>query len=179
MITNIFDKDCAKILTVFGLSPGSRFIRKDLQTQTRLYNVPLDSSLQKLISASIISKSEKYYSLKDRDVMGIISKEYRRFKELPLATYFAIMDLAYMLSSKPADIILFGSYAKLTYNIDSDVDVAVIGDVKVNEKSISNIERTYGKRIQVHYFTKEEFYKNKNDALVKSILKDGIRITER
>ena len=76
---------------------------------------------------------------------------------------------------------LFGSYAKIIYKKNSDIDLAIISD-KINEKDkkeinkrIKTIESRFQKTIEIHYF-KTNFYKNKSDPLVKDILKNGIKL---
>jgi len=39
------------------------------------------------------------------------------------------------------------------------------------------LERAYKKHVEIHYFDKKDFYRNKKDPLVRSILKDGVRLT--
>ena len=187
MITQIFNRDILKILTVFSLSPGSRFQRKELKEKTRLNNVNLDNVVNVLLNSNLIKKEKNSLSLNfddknTREIINLISGEYKKLKELPLKVYFSIIDIAYFLSKlKEIDCYLFGSYAKLIFKENSDIDIAIISD-KINNKDkkefnrlIQKSEARHKKIIEIHYF-KKNFYKNKKDPLVKEILKNGVKL---
>ena len=46
MISYLFEKDIFKVLSLFGISPGSRFKRNEIKDKTLLYNVNLDKALR-------------------------------------------------------------------------------------------------------------------------------------
>ena len=50
MITDIFNKDIVKILTLFSVSLGSKFTRNEIKEKTMLNNVPLDNALNILLN---------------------------------------------------------------------------------------------------------------------------------
>lgn len=186
MITQAFNQNCIKILTLFSLAPGSRFNRKYVKEKTKMNNVPLDNSLLKLVSSKIIKKEKNYYSINfeseySKEILDICSKQFKQLKELPLNIYYLLMDLSeYFSIIKGIEVILFGSYAKLAFSVKSDVDISLIHKNSLDKKKIasfvSKMEKAYGKNIEIHYFKKMSFYKNKKDPLIKSILKDGIKI---
>lgn len=74
---------------------------------------------------------------------------------------------------------LFGSYSKLIYNENSDVDIALV-ITSINEdiinKIVNKLEKKYDKKIELHIFDKQKFYKNKKDPLIKDIVKNGVRL---
>ncbi|MBI3623112.1 nucleotidyltransferase domain-containing protein [Candidatus Pacearchaeota archaeon] len=185
MIAQILNKDILKILTVFSISPGSRFARNDLKEKTNLNNVNIDKAINTLINANLIKKEKKLLSLnldKAKPIINLISDSYKELKELPLSVYFSITDLVFFLTRlKNIDTYLFGSYAKLIYRESSDIDIAIISDKIKNEekkelgKILKKIEKTYKKNIEIHYFS-TNFYKNKKDPLVKDILKNGVKL---
>lgn len=186
MITQIFDQNCVKILTLFSLSAGSNFNRKFIQEKTKLNNVPLDRSLLVLLSSNIVKREKNYYSFNFENnntkfFIELISKEFRRLKELPLDVYYTIIDLVNFFSTeKNFDIFLFGSYAKLIFSQNSDIDIAIVYEKEFSKLKIKNyiskLEKIYGKEIEIHYFENKLFYKNKSDSLIKSILKDGVKL---
>lgn len=186
MINLIFNRDEFKILTIFSISPGSRFRRNEIKEKTRLNNVPLDVALLKLIRSSIIKKEKNFYSINFENeysklIIEIILKEYRLLKEIPLDIYFLIIDLISESELlKKTEIYLFGSYSKLVYKDTSDIDLAVLTskdiDKKIADKIIQKLEKKYKKNIELHFFEKSEFYKNKKDPLVKDIIKNGIKL---
>src|SRR3989338_3419423 len=187
MISPLLHQDCYKVLSLYGLSPGSRFNRTEIKQRTLLYNVPLDKALLLLQNSGILKKEKKYYSLNfeneyTRKIIEISHKQYQELRELPLSIYYLILDVVAFLSLfKETEVHLFGSYAKLIYTPKSDVDIALLHpkEFKTKEritKAISKIEKIYGTAIEIHYFEKDTFYKNKKDLLVKGIRKDGVRL---
>lgn len=184
MINLIFDKDLFKIMTIFSISSGSRFRRKELKEKTRLNNVPLDISLKKLIKTDLLKKERNLYSINFENqnikiILDIISKQYKSLKEIPSDVYFLLNDLIFEIGSYDLEIYLFGSYSKLVYKEDSDIDIAILGDTidkAIINKVVRKLENRYKKNIEIHYFDKNLFYKNKKDPLVEDIIKNGIRL---
>ncbi len=186
MISFMFMPDCFKILTFFSLSPGSSWNRKEIQDKLKLNNVPLDKALTQLLNAGILQKNKKYYCFRweseyTKKIIGLCQEQFKQLRELPLPIYNMLVDLLYYLSAyKNIEVFLFGSYAKLIYKENSDLDIAIIYGHKIDQgkiqKSASKLEKTYGRKIDVHYFEKEKFYKSKKDLLVQGIMKDGVKL---
>ena len=59
MLINLIDKNCAKIVLFLAVSPGSNYRRNEIKDKTKLNNVPLDISLNKLIVLDIIKEKNK------------------------------------------------------------------------------------------------------------------------
>jgi|SRR3989344_5243309 len=187
MISPLFHSDCFKVLSLYGIFLGSRFNRSEIKQRTKLHNVLLDKALALLLSSGIVKKEKRYFSLNFENeytqlIMELVRKQYKQMRELPLMIYHLIMDIVAAISIfKEMEVYLFGSYVKLIYTNKSDIDLAVIYTQKFNKKNqitkiVSKIEKNYNKKIEVHYFEKEVFYRNKKDILVRSIIKDGIRL---
>mgnify|MGYP001626454650 CR=1 FL=1 len=182
MILNILDINMAKVLTVFSLAPGAKFRRKELKERTKLNNVNLDRALLSLQNLKIISKQNNYFKLnlneKTKILIEMIRKEYREMNEIPLNVFFSILDfINRVLSLKDIEVYLFGSYAKLTFKEGSDIDLAIISDKNLDflERIALRIEKKYRTKIQLHFFDKD-FFKNKEDPLVKEIIRNGIKL---
>lgn len=184
MIIKIFNKEIFKVLTIFSVSPGSRFRRAEFKEKTFLNNVVLDNTLNDLIKTRIIKKEKKLYFLNfeneyTQSILSVISKQYKYLKEIPLKIYFTLIDFTSEIKQNNEEIFLFGSYSKLIYKENSDIDIAIIGknpNKEIIKKIITKLEKKYKVIIEVHYFDKEKFYKNKTDPLVKDILRNGIRL---
>lgn len=184
MITQIFNQNILKILTIFSISPGSRFLRNDLKEKAKLNNSTLDDSLNVLFSANILKKERKLisFNIEYKSLIELIKKDHQYLNELYTPAYFSIIDIVYHLSKfKHIEAHLFGSHSKLIHNEKSDIDIAIISN-SFNQKNkdnilkfINKVERRYKKPIELHYFT-NDFYKNKRDPLVKDILKNGRRL---
>jgi len=169
----LFEKAAFKVLTVFSLEPGSRWQRKELQTHTLLSNKTLDDALKRLRKAGVISKDGRLYTLRDKNLATYAREEYVRLGELPFNVHFALLDLARLFVEQEVTLILFGSYAKLTYTTKSDLDVAVLHGKKYRRPRVERVEQRYGIPIELHEFEKTPFLKNKRDPLIKEILKNG------
>lgn len=186
MINPVFDQNIFKILSLFSLALGSRFTRKEIKEKAKLNNVPLDNSLLKLTKLEILKREGSYYSVNfenedGKNIIQLLAKQYKQLKEVPFDVYLILADISYNLSPiKGAEAYLFGSYSKLVYREDSDIDIAVLITKKLDKKFLKNqinrLEKVYRKNIEIHYFDKFNFYKNKKDPLIKEIIKNGIRI---
>jgi predicted nucleotidyltransferase len=183
MINLIFDPNIFKVLSLFSISPGSKFRRKEIKEKTKLNNVPLDSVLLRAVNSGIIEKKRNLYSVNfeneyAKQIISIINQQYRASKELPFDVYCLLIDISYLCSGEAAETYLFGSYSKLIYRVDSDVDIAILDcpDKRQIEKKVQKLERLYKKKIELHFFEKSGFYKNKKDPLVADIIRNGIRI---
>ena len=170
-----------KVLTVFSLSPGSKFLRKEVKDKINLNNVNLDNVINVLLNSDLIKKEKRflYFNLENKEILGLVQEEYKKLKELPLEVYFSIVDLIFILSKfKGLDVYLFGSYSKLIFKEDSDIDIAIISE-GIDKKNIipltSKIESRYNKKIEIHYFGKN-FYSNKKDPLINDILRNGVKL---
>jgi len=186
VISLIFNSDCYKLLILFSLSPGSRFNRKEIKEKTRLNNVPLDKALRQILASGVAKREKNYYSLNIADksakeLLEICQYQYQQLRELPLTVFYLLTDLVdSLLFLKGDEVWLFGSYAKLVYKENSDVDIAVLYSQEIRKENINKIvaklEKIYNKKIEIHYFEKTGFYKHKKDLLVKNILRDGVRL---
>lgn len=184
LISPVFTQDCFKILTFFSLSPGSCWRRKEIKEKTRLHNVPLDKALSILLSTKLLIKERNHYALNleneyTKQLVELCRKQYQRLRELPLEVFYLLVDLAAVLTlQKGVEAYLFGSYAKLVYHEKSDVDIAILYSKELNKQQlaalIAKLMKTYHKKLELHYFERAAFYKNKKDPLVKGILKDGV-----
>jgi predicted nucleotidyltransferase len=58
---------------------------------------------------------------------------------------------------KDVEVYLFGSYAKLTFTQESDIDLAIVSDkdLRFLEKQALKIEKKYKTKIQLHFFPKD------------------------
>ena len=72
-------------------------------------------------------------------------------------------------------MILFGSYAKGTYNEDSDIDIAVIlkdyNNLIYTQLELMRLRRKIDSRIEPHPFREKDF--NVSNPIVNKIMKSG------
>ncbi len=187
MITDIFDKDVAKVLTLISVSPGSKFRRNEIKEKTLLNNVPLDNAINSLVKNRLIRKEKRLLQLNFENesvkkLLEIVKKEHSRFKEIPLKVYCMMLDFSYELSKSKSvsAAYLFGSYAKLIYTDKSDVDVAVvmadesrksIGRVK---EAAKKVEKKYDKILELHFYNENDM--KQKDPLIKEIRTNSVEL---
>lgn len=186
MISQVFDIDCFKIMSLFSVSPGSSFRRNEIKEKTMINNVPLDKALLRLVSSSIVKKEKNIYRINFESeealkIIEIAKRQHKMLREVPLGVYFLVLDMARLISSqKGVETYLFGSYSKMVYKENSDIDIAIIHPAEFSRKEIEKaslkLEKSYSKKVDMHYFDKKAFYSNKKDPLVAEILRNGIRI---
>ena len=186
MIGLIFDKDSFKILSLFSRTPESGFNRSQIKEKTTMNNVPLDNALAKLLTTKILIKEGNIYRINfdnkyAKRILKIVSKQYRDLNELPLNVYFSLIDIVDNLSSmKKIEVYLFGFYSGSDYSEKSDIDIALLVPKKIGVKRLNKLtekpEKNYGKKIKIHDFIKDDFYKKKSDPQVTDILQNGIRL---
>jgi len=186
MITDIFYKNASKMLMLFSISPGSKFIRNEIKEKTLLHNIPLDRAINVLLKNRILIKEKRLLSLNFenknvREIVDMMQKEHSRLKEIPLRIYYLLMDVSSELSEKSGikNIYLFGSYAKLIHTEKSDVDLAIVlkkdGNIAKEIKNIiAKIEKKYKRVIEMHFFDEKDM--KQGDKLIKEILRNGVAI---
>lgn len=182
---NLINKNSARILLFLAISPGSNYSRKEIKEKTSINNLPLDSYLTELLFFRMINKKNKLYSLNlENSLVKIILDETKgKFSNFPLKVKFILIDFIFQISKikNIKNIILFGSYSKLVYTENSDIDLAVIfgrglKNKEVVEKKIFNISekisKRYKKEIQEHFFSEDDL--KKKDPLINDIVKNGL-----
>jgi len=145
------------------LLPHLKALEKDkvLIPKTIGKNKAYSLNLDNIIAKNYIMLSEVIESIKFLEQIFLIKK---------IATEIFAFNLQ-------GTIILFGSYARQTFDKDSDIDIFYLGDIKQNSiNEIRKIGRTYGKIINV----KKSAFKNfesglrKKDPLIVEIIKNHI-----
>jgi len=115
-----------------------------------------DVARQSLIRFILDGKNKKFYfDLNDFRVKLLIKliEDYKTltFSMMNKKVYVMIEDLI-----KQRDIIIFGSYAKNTFNEKSDIDILVIGR---KSKKLTKLAKIQPKSINLHFSTITEFEK--------------------
>lgn len=69
--------------------------------------------------------------------------------------------------------LMFGSFAQEKYNLESDIDLLVIGNIKQQEvfKLLKPVESLIKREINPVIWTMQELKKNKNKGFIKDIIK--------
>ncbi len=184
-------KSTWRVLNLLFETPRKPVSRPELFHNTKLGNAPLSKALDRLTRAQIITLEKKgnkeFYYINEHHEYAILlqtlwKKEQHTTRNLPYSVSLIIAEFIRNLSDSITEIekiFLFGSHAKGTASINSDIDLALIFEKEIKKeleitKTIKKIEQQFHTEIQVHYFTSKGFCeKNK---LISEIKNEGIRV---
>lgn len=78
-------------------------------------------------------------------------------------------------NKKASFVLIFGSFARGNYNYNSDVDLLIIGKIKLSEayKLLKPVEKKVKRSINPVVWTIENLRKEKNSGFIKDIFKKG------
>ncbi len=186
-----------KILFVIMDAPGKGVTRKQMQEMTKIGN-KLDKYLTILEKFDIIKKQKigKHFCYNfnmtnpySEQLLQLYIQEKKDCNAVNFEIIHILREFVYGLIQFNfkliQSIILFGSYAKRTYHINSDIDIAIITTEKISRAEellhtdlIDILQKKYNKLIQIKYYTIEEFeyLKKTGNKLVGEILADGLKI---
>ena len=186
-------KSSWRILSLLFETPRKLVSRKELFEFTKLGNAPLSKGLSRLVKAGIIllekkGKKEFYYVNTDnnytkgaRELWESEKKDSRQLDyDIKIIASELIRQLSDVSNAKKA--ILFGSWAKGTASMKSDVDLAVVFEGEIPQEMeitriVKKLEKQFGKEVQIHYFTEKSF--NAKNKLTDEIKRDGISVLGR
>lgn len=182
-----------RILELLAESPLKSISRKEIKDYTQLGNESINSALKRLTISEILIKEKEgkkesyYFNLSNeftKKILDIIKYEHSHLKNIPFDSVILLSEFTRKLLEKTNfidKIFLFGSVAKGTARVDSDVDLALITTKKDLKQELAvtqimeDINELFKRKIQVHYFTKEEF-KSSTSSLIREVKKDGIDV---
>ena len=182
-------KSTWRILELLFETPRKMVSRMELFKHTLLGNAPLSEGLQRLTTSSILIKEKKgkkesyYLNMGNENVLllrELWEKERKVLHYLDYDTKIIISEFLRQIDFVGIENIwLFGSHAKGTASVRSDIDIAVIFKERVaNEIEIMKIvklmQEKFEKEIQVHYFTLKNF--TDKDNVAKEIKREGISL---
>src|SRR3989338_132253 len=182
-----------KIVLVLAEAPGKAVSRAEIRALTLMGNKMVDKHVVLLNQFEIIVVNKigkrKYYKLNLNSIfvpalLELIKLEKEKLESINVAILHVLRELVYEVKNIDKNnlikIALFGSYAKRTYTQNSDVDVALIvkdrnpAEELLITEIVDRLEKRFGKEIQTHYLTENDFLSN--TKLVNEIRKDGIII---
>jgi predicted nucleotidyltransferase len=156
-----------------------REISRETKTDVKAIQLQL-KKLEKInVFSSIIRGRNKDYHL---NLDNVTTKYYLVMAEvfvsiIYLKRNFLIKKIVEEIENKiHYPLILFGSFAKGTYTKESDVDIFVISDKKINTNSIIEATNIVGRKISLKSTSRQQFLKGlqNNDPLIKEIVSNHI-----
>jgi predicted nucleotidyltransferase len=187
------NKTSWKVLRLMNENRGRGTAKKEIRHILGTGSFALDEMIERLVASKVLLKSkigrESYYKLNlsselTMRILSLLDYERQRLNALPPSMVSRIDDFIIRLleAVKPAQIILFGSYAKYTHDSASDADLAIITEEEIQLKQRLEINRIAAKsqksglNLQLHYFTANQFSSlaKKKEKIAIDILKDGL-----
>ncbi|MFP4403336.1 MAG: nucleotidyltransferase domain-containing protein [Nanoarchaeota archaeon] len=179
---NIISKGYLNILRLFYVNKKSFHLR-EIAKKTKLNENSAYRFLSKLEKDNILLSEKKgnmkFFSIKDnKKTYSIITFfDIERYEKLPSIRRVAIETYLNNLLKQPIFVILFGSTAKDTFRDESDIDILIVTNERINAKKAeneANVQSTLKiSTFQIDYkkFIKE--LKLKNDMVIQSALETG------
>jgi predicted nucleotidyltransferase len=170
MIFNILNnKSTWKLLALYSYSPGSGFTREDIKKILKWNNTTLDKALEKLFFYDILKKEKRIIKYNfESGILDLFEKEKKRLNYPSFELFLILNDFIKFCESHKADMFLFGSHAKKTASINSDIDIAVYSNFDYLE-AVEKILDDYNKKIQVHNIIN-------GSKLDKEVKKHGVKL---
>ncbi|MCX6748053.1 MAG: nucleotidyltransferase domain-containing protein [Candidatus Pacearchaeota archaeon] len=175
-----------KILRLFYENKKASFHLREIARRTKLYANSATRFLNQLEKEGILTSQKdgnlKKYNIKKSEKLSNIfaSFDIERLNKLPLSRRRAITYFLDKLHEKPIIALLFGSTAKETFRKDSDIDLLLIVNKKIDVDTAKDyVDAQIGIKINCFQITYEEFKKEiklKEDKVIQSALNTGYPI---
>lgn len=179
----IFKTGYLKILRLFYEDKKARIHLRDIARRTKLNENSATRFLKELEKEEILISEKdgnlkKYRIVKNEKTAYIFTFfDIERFEKLPQLRKRAVNYFLDKLSEKPVIAVLFGSTAKQTFRKDSDIDILLIINKKIDiEKSKDYVNSQTGLRINCFQIDYKDFLKElklKQDNVIQSSLNKG------
>ncbi len=184
----IIDKSQIKIIEEILKEPGINL--REIIRRTRLSPNYVSANVNSLVGKGIVReeqlKKERVYLRRFYyDFESKIAKHYffiveDEKKEIMISKYPFLKPIfnqiiEYFHDKKISFIILYGSYARLSAEKDSDLDILIVGNIKYKEK-IKEIFVSLPIEVSIKIESLKDFQKRAGDMLHQQIIKDHIII---
>lgn len=180
-----------RVLIILAEAPGQGITKEEIKKITKLGGNSLFKSLRILTKNNIVNIKKfgkrTYYSINlaneySKQIIAIVDLEKKQMNNINQKILVILREyLRKIINLIDVDkVYVFGSIVKNSYNEKSDIDIAIITETlstkqKINlEKINEEIEKRFGREIQIHSFKKEEF--NVKNKLAEQVQRDGIKL---
>ena len=173
----------SKILKLFYENKKASLHLREIARKTSLYANSATRFLNQLEKEGILTSEKegnlKKYKIKKSEKLNNIfsSFDIERMSKLPLSKKRAINYFLDKLQEKPVIALLFGSTAKETFRKDSDVDILLVVNRRIDvDKSKDYVDAQIGIKINCFQITYNEFLKEiklREDKVIQSALNTG------
>jgi len=167
----MYDNTALRILEKIYLNPGIH--KRGLSKELGLGMPSIDYSLKKidfLLRKERSANQIKFYMDYSKDALtpSLACVEYSRLERLPSKIKLSVRDFLGELKPKPLLVIIFGSYARVDYTDESDIDILLVFQKQDNVKSIENAAKRVSMRANTNispvYLDYDSFEKSFHDS---------------
>jgi predicted nucleotidyltransferase len=169
-------KTRVNLLTLFLTNPSNQYYPRQLESLLKITYTGIRRELQNLEKTGLLNieteANRKYYS---------VNKNFPLFSELKsiILKTAGVGDKLKSLVENYKNIkiaFIYGSYAKNSENLSSDIDLFIIGEITLKDlqEALIQLEKELGREINCSIFPPEEF-KQKikvQNHFIKTILKE-------
>ncbi len=183
----ILNSGFEKILTLFYQDKSAKIHLRDIARKTKLNENSAFRFLKELEkSRLLLSKKDgnlkKYELQKNEKVYSVLTYfDVLKLNKLPNLRKKAVFYFLDTLKEKPVIAFVFGSTAKNTYKEQSDIDILLIVNKKIDtKKSEDYTDAQTGIRVSCFQITIQEFIdelKLKRDHVIQAAINTGYPIT--
>ncbi len=164
-----------KVYKAYFESKKSSLYFNEIKELSKLSDSSLTNTLTKLTRDSILTqektKSNTFYKIKDKKLIALKFSEIaiKKFSELSLNIKTPLKNFLKNLPEDIHTIILFGSTSRKEETKESDIDLLVISNKKLDlSKNKKEAEITSKYPISIFQATIPEFKKNKDDIIIQA-----------
>jgi len=165
------------ILKPFFNNPDEKFHIREISKLTKINHTTIRKYLNNFTSENILKKTPgkpyPFFSANVHSKKYLNLKLFHNLEKLRTSKLIENLEKAY---DYPV-MVLFGSYAKSSDNLKSDIDIFILTTIK-HEINLKTFEKVLERKINIHCFTEKEFKKAKvkNPELINSIC-NGITLS--
>lgn len=177
MLKQLFGSEArVRILSLFMLNSASEFYLREIARRLDLPPHAVTQETKRLTEIGLLKRERR-----GNNVYFRVNRNFPIFPELKaiILRTVGIGDRLREALAKQGNIdvaFIYGSYAKNTENLESDVDVFIIGDVPSRGLTpiLAQLEEEIGRELNATVFTRKEISQRMNDGdhFVSSVMSD-------
>ncbi len=172
-----------KILRLFYKDKRLKIHLREIARQTKMHEPSVTKCLkqleeQRILHAEIDGNMKKYSLARNKKTYGLLTLfDIEKQDKLSKIRKEAIEIYLKKLHEKPIFAVLFGSTAKETYGEESDIDLLIVGNKKINtkeaEKEADALTAMKISTFQIMYHEFLQELKRKEDYVIQSAVETG------
>ena len=148
----IYDNTETRILEQVYLQPGIHM--RALSKQLKLSMPSISTGLKNIKTLLIEERSGNQIKFsidysKEEIIPALYLVEHSRIQKLPAKARIAIRDFLKNIKEKPLITIIFGSYAKVNYTKESDIDILLVFQKLEDRKNIETTAKNVSMRSSI------------------------------